>query len=217
MDSQQINERDLAFKEIEEMRFPVVNVRRTANLASAPVNIFGMAMGLFMLSAPMMKWCTYDSATLATAQIFGGICEYILGIYDWYQGKSILCFSDFLFGFLHLSIYYSVGLAKYEITRSTVNFCTHLQGTFFVLFLVALLGLFLACYYKGLMYKINYGLLILATVFVIVWQYRHVTWAEKTAGYITFFASICLWFTAMGRLLNDVYQKDIIGVVNPQI
>ena len=217
METKQLDEMEYAFNEIKEMRFPVVNIRRTANLAAAPINIFGMAMGLFMLSCPMMSWCTYDSATLATAQIFGGLCEYIIGIYDWYQGKSVLCFSDFLFGFLHLTIYYSVGLAKYEITRSTVNDGTYLQGTFFVLFLVALLGLFLATLYKGIMYKVNYGLLILATVFVIVWQYRDVVWARKTAGYFIFFSSLALWFTGLARLLNDVFQRELVSIVNPQI
>ena len=59
--------RDNAMREIDNIRFPIINVRRTSNLAVAPVNNFAMAMGLFMLSLPLMKWCDFRSPSLATA------------------------------------------------------------------------------------------------------------------------------------------------------
>ena len=87
-----------AMREIDNIRFPIINIRRTSNLAVAPANTFGMAMGLFMLSLPLTGWCDFRSPTLAIALVFGGLCEYIIGIYDWYQGKTVLCFIDFIFG-----------------------------------------------------------------------------------------------------------------------
>ena len=218
--------RDNAMREIDNIRFPIINVRRTSNLAVAPVNNFAMAMGLFMLSLPLMKWCDFRSPSLATALIFGGLCEYIIGIYDWYQGKTILCFLDFIFGLLHLLIYYSFRLCEYEITRVNENFESYLIGTFFTLYLVVLLALVLACKSKGLMHIINLGLLILSDILVLVWQYHDWTKGKgnrdyprfrKAVGYFIFFSSLSIWFTGVGKLINDIFQKDLIPMIKPDL
>ena len=218
--------RENAFREIDSIRFPIINVRRTSNLAVAPVNTFGLAMGLFMLSLPLTKWCDFRSPTLATALMFGGLCEYIIGIYDWYQGKTILCFIDFIFGLLHLLIYYSFRLCEYEITTVSEEFESYLIGTFFTLYLVILLTLIVACKGKGIFHLVNLGLLILADIFIIVWQYRHgyenfqskhKENIKKTAGYFLFFASLSIWFTGVGKLVNDIFQKDIIPMIKPDL
>ena len=223
--------REYAIREIDNIRFPVINIRRTSNLAVAPANTFGMAMGLFMLSLPLMTWCEFRSPTLATALVFGGICEYIIGIYDWYQGKTVLCFIDFIFGLLHLLIYYSFRLCEYDITSVNERFQSYLYGTFFTLYLVALLTLVIACKAKGYIHLINLFLLILADIMVIVWQFRHkedfnkekgedkkqLINVKKAAGYFLFFASLSLWFTGVGTLINDIFQKDVIPLIKPDI
>ena len=94
--------------DINSIRFPLINIRRTSNLAVAPINTFGLAIGLFMLAAPLMEWCEFKSPTLGVIFACGGVCQYIIGIYDWYQNKTILCFIDFIFSFLHFLLYYFV-------------------------------------------------------------------------------------------------------------
>ena len=217
--------REYAFREIDNIRFPIINIRRTSNLAVAPANTFGMAMGLFMLSLPLMKWCDFRSPTLATALVFGGICEYIIGIYDWYQGKTVLSFIDFIFGLLHLLIYYSFRLCEYDITPVNEKFESHLYGTFFTLYLVALLTLLIACKAKGYLHLINIILLILADLMVMIWQYSYKKYSgygrlkriKQAAGYFLFFSSLTLWFTGVGKLINDIFQKDIIPFIKPDL
>ena len=214
-----------AMREIDNIRFPIINIRRTSNLAVAPVNTFALAMGLFMLSLPLTGWCDFRSPTLATALVFGGLCEYIIGIYDWYQGKTVLCFIDFIFGLLHLLIYYSFRLCEYELTRVSEKFESYLIGTFFTLYLVILLGLILACKDKGLIHLVNLGLLIVADVLVITWQYCHKKYPDwgrlkrtkKAAGYFLFFSSLSIWFTGVGKLINDIFQSDIIPLIRPDL
>ena len=217
---------DNSMREIDAIRFPIFNIRRTSNLAVAPVNTFGMAMGLFMLSLPLMNWCEFRSPILATALMFGGLCEYIIGIYDWYQGKTILCFLDFIFGLLHLLIYYSFRLCEYDITRVKEDFESYLYGTFFTLYLVVLLALVLACKSKGIIHMAYLGLLIIADIFVMVWQYRytnnknenkHKDRIKKVAGYFLFFASLLLWYTGVGKLMNEIFEKDIIPLIKPDL
>ena len=216
-------QRENALREIDNIRFPIINIRRTSNLAVAPVNTFGLAMGLFMLSLPLMDWCEFRSPILATALMFGGLCEYIIGIYDWYQGKTVLCFIDFIFGLLHLLIYYSFRLCEYQITKVPAEFESYLIGTFFTLYFVVLLGLVLACKNKGIIHIAYLGFLILADMFVMIWQYRykhnnkHKKRNKKTAGYFLFFASLLLWYTGVGKLMNDIFQNDIIPLIKPDL
>ena len=211
--------------EIEKIRFPIINIRRTSNLAVAPANTFGMAMGLFMLSLPLTGWCDFRSPTLATALVFGGLCEYIIGIYDWYQGKTVLCFIDFIFGLLHLLIYYSFRLCEYEIKPVDENFESYLYGTFFTLYLVVLVALAVACKDKGLIHLVNLFLLIISDIMIMVWQYRfkkdggkkRLVRVKKAAGYFIFFSSISLWLTGVGKLINDIFQSDIIPLIRPDL
>ena len=110
--------------------WPTFNIKRTANLAIAPVNYFGMAFGLFMLAAPMMGWISYRSPTLGAILCFGGICEYIFGILNWYEYRTIQSFIDFVFAFLHLTIFYTTDLGMYQIPVP-IYYHTYMQGTFY--------------------------------------------------------------------------------------
>ena len=217
---------DYLRREIEKITFPIINIRRTSNLAVAPVNNFAMAMGIFMLSLPLMGWCELRSPTLATALVFGGLCDYIIGIYDWYQGKTLLCFLDFIFGLLHLVFYYSFRLCEYEITRVKEDFRSPMIATFFLLYLVILLALVLACKSKGLIHLVNLGLLIISDILLLVWEYRN--WPEahkntrqkrtgKAAGYFMFFASITIWLTGVGKFINEIFQSDLIPMIKPDL
>ena len=216
--------RENAFKEIDSIRFPIINNRRTSNLAVVPVNTLGLAMGLFKLSLPLIGWCDFRSPSFATALMFGGLCEYIIGIYDWYQGKTILCFIDFIFGLLHLLIYYSYRFCEYEITPVSAKFESYLYGTFFTLYLVILLALIVACKDKGIFHIVNLGLLFFADLFIMIWQFRinrdnedKLRGLKQIAGYILFFTSIIIWFTGVGKLINDIFQKDIIPMIKPEL
>ena len=132
---------------------------------------------------------------------------------------------------MHLLIYYSFRLCEYDITPVNERFQSYLYGTFFTLYLVALLTLVIACKAKGYIHLINLFLLILADIMVIVWQFRHkedfnkekgedkkqLINVKKAAGYFLFFASLSLWFTGVGTLINDIFQKDVIPLIKPDI
>ena len=90
--------------ELDSLRFPVFNYKRHSNLAVTPANLFAMAFGLYMIAAPMMGWIDFNSPTLGSALCFGGICEYLIGFYNWYEGRAIQSFIDFVFGLLHLLV-----------------------------------------------------------------------------------------------------------------
>lgn len=201
--------------ELDKMRFPISHIRRTSKLARAPANIFGMAFGLFMLAAPLMDWIGFESPTLGACFAFAGICEYIIGIFNWYEGRTVQSFVDFVFGFLHLTIFYTVELGKYSIEIPRLN--SYMQGTFYCLWFVMILMVILAAKDRGFMYLLNGLLLALGTLFIIIWEFSGRKWQRQLAGYFIFFASILLWLTGFFRVINAAFRDRIIPCIDPAL
>jgi succinate-acetate transporter protein len=200
--------------ELNRVPFPTINYRQKLNLGLSTVNFFALAMGLYMLTAPMMGWIDYQSPTLGTAYMFGGFCQYLIGFYDWYQGRTMLSFVDFVFGLLHLTYYYTADLGKYSIWVPN-EYHTYMQGVFYCLWFAMLLVLLISVKDKGCIYSIYVFLLGLGCVFLIIWEFSKKTWARKAAGYIIFIASIFIWYAGLARLMNFVYSIDSFPLVSP--
>ena len=200
--------------ELDKLRLPMINYHQKVNFGLSVVNFFGLAMGLFMMAAPMMGWIDYQSPTLGTALMFGGICQYLIGFYDWYQGRTMLSFIDFIFGLLHLVFFYTADLGKYSIWVPN-QYHTYMQGVFYCLWFVILLFVIISTRNRGCIHTIYMFLLALATIFLIIWEFSKRTWCRKVVGYILLVASILIWYTGIGRLFGNVYQNDCAPLVTP--
>ena len=193
--------------ELDKMTLPTVNFHRLVNFGISSVNFFALAMGLYMFAAPMMGWIDYESPTLGTALMFGGICQYLIGFYDWYQGRTMLSFFDFIYGILFLVHYYTADLGKYSIWVPT-EYTTYMQGVFYCLWLAILLFVLISLRGRGCVYMIYLFLLALGTIFLLIWEFSGRTWPRKAAGYFYFFASIFIWYTGLGRLMSSINHCD---------
>jgi succinate-acetate transporter protein len=205
---------DAYLLELDKLRLPMINYHQKVNIGLSVVNFFGLAMGLFMMAAPMMGWIDYQSPTLGTALMFGGICQYLIGFYDWYQGRSMLSFIDFIFGLLHLCFYYTADLGKYSIMVPHY-YHTYMQGVFYCLWFALLLIVVISLKNRGCIHVLYMFLLALALIFVIIWEFSKRTWCRKVAGYIIFVASILIWYAGLGRLISNVYATDCLPMISP--
>ena len=205
---------DSYLNEIDRIPFPTITYMERPNLGLSVVNFFGMAMGLFLIAAPMMRWIDYESPSLGTAYMFGGFCEYLIGFYDWYMGRTMLSFIDFIFGLLHLVFYYTADLGKYSILVP-YEYHTYMQGVFYILWFVLLLVVIFSLRDKGCIYILYMFLLALGTIFVIIWEFSKKTWPMKLAGYIIFIASILIWYAGFSRLMTNVYGNDCFPLASP--
>lgn len=201
---------------LDNLWFPLLRVKRNLRLAVAPANTLGMAFGIFMCAAPLMDWIDFASPTLGSCLCFAGICEYIIGILSWFEGRTLQSFIDFVFGFLHLVIFGTTELGKYSIYVNP-NYHTYMQGTFYVFWLVMLLVVLIALKDRGFIYIIAFFFLALGCVFLIIWEFSGRTWTEKFAGYLFFFASLALWIGAFMQLLWRILGIDLtpIGLPRP--
>ena len=200
--------------ELDSLRFPVFNYKPKSTFALTSANIWGMAFGLYMIAAPMMGWIKYNSPTLGSILCFGGICEYIIGIYNWHQGRAIQSFIDFTFGLLQLTIYFTSELGKYSIPVP-YNYTSYMQGTFYCLWLAMLLFLFLSLRNYGVLYMVNLFLLFLSCMFALIWHFSRRTWCRKASGYLLLVSSITLFLTGIYHLLNGVFREPLVPTVLP--
>ena len=191
--------------ELDKMRLPTVNYHYLVNYGVSSVNFFALAMGLFMFAAPMMGWIDYESPTLGTALMFGGICQYLIGFFDWYKGQTMISFIDFIFGILHLVYFYTADLGKYSIWVPN-EYYTYMQGVFYCLWFAILIFVIISSKGKGCNVIFFMFLLALATIFIIVWEFAQKTWPRKVAGYILLVASILIWIQGVTRLMNSIYH-----------
>ena len=198
---------------------PKINIIKSSQFTIVPLNDFSLAMSLFLISLFLLEWLNFSSPIFSKIQIFGGICEYIFGFFNWYQGKTLFCFIDFIFGLLHLLIYYSYELSRYEIKSINKNFESYLIGAFFTIYLIILIVLFIAGNNEGILYKINMGILILADIFTLTWQFRYKKDHEynknikNIIGFFLFFASFSIWYSGLGKLLNHNFKKELVPMV----
>ncbi len=199
---------------LDNLPFPIFNYKRHPNCAITPANIFAMAFGLYMIAAPMMGWIDYNSPSLASCLCFGGICEYLIGFYNWYEGRGLQSFIDFIFGLLHLTIYFTSELGKYSIPVP-YEYHTYMQGVFYCLWFAILLFVILSARTRGCIHVVYLFLIALATVFIIIWEFSKRTWCRKTAGYMLFIASIFIWYTGLARLFGNIYSNDCFPFVTP--
>ena len=200
--------------ELDRIPFPTINYRRKVEMGLSVVNFFALALGLFMISAPLMGWIGYESPTLGTAYMFGGFCEYLIGFYDWFQGRTMLSFIDFIFGLLHFTFYYTADLGKYGIWVPE-EYCTYMQGVFYILWFVLFIVVIVSLKDRGCIYIIYMFLLTLGLVFIVVWEFSGKTWARKTAGYAILVASVLIWYAGFGRLMKNVYANDCMPLISP--
>ena len=200
--------------ELDTLKFPVFNYKRQPNFAITPANLFAMAFGIYMIAAPMMGWIDYNSPTLASCLCFGGICEYLIGFYNWYEGRAIQSFIDFVFGLLHLTIYFTSELGKYSIPVP-YDYYTYMQGTFYCLWLAMLLFLLLSMAGRGWMYIFNLFCLFLGFLFAVVWHFSKRKWSRKAAGYCLFITACLIWITGICHLLNGVLRSPIVPCITP--
>ena len=209
-----MRDREAYLLELDKLVLPTVHYHQNVNFGLSTVNFFGLAMGLFMMAAPMMGWIDYESPSLSTAYFWGGICEYLIGFYDWYQGRTMLSFIDFIYGILHLVFFFTADLGKYSIWVPT-EYHTYMQGVFYCLWFAILLFVLLSLRDRGCIYKIYIFLLALGTVFLLIWEFSKRTWSRKAAGYIFFIASIIIWYTGVARLMTNTYHCNEAPLCTP--
>ncbi len=207
---EKINKNKIKIKNI-----PKVKIKEYINFPTSIYSYFLISFGLFVLSCNC-AWNEYGTTTLPSTFLFIGLFQYILGIYDFYQGNNFLFIQNIIFGIRYINFF----LNYFEINglKRTKNIFSSIQGvidfimfSFLTIFSMIIKG-------KSIIYFIDYFTLLISNAFFVLSGYAEdYKIIIKITGYLLFFNSIIFWLTGMCLVINDISQKKYIKFVEPRI
>ena len=195
----------------------IVVKRNTTSLGPSVVNWFALAAGYALVSFPLMGWFHMSSPVPSVLLIFAGLILYILGIYDWYKGKTAVMMINFVTGLVFLRIpltsLYSLatGIPPENEVRSKI------EGTFYIFIFVLLLVLVYAVFHGSYIYLITIFLWAVGYLLLLMWEYSDGYRIRKAAGYFFFFNAIVDWIIGTCHLMNSTSLQPIIGLTIPEL
>ena len=114
--------RPLKTTEIEEnfQQITIKTIRKDIH-ANSPVGFLGFAFACFLTGVSFTNLTKYTSTHLSEYLFFGGFCQYLIGIFDWYRGNTIGCFISVNFGLYNMVFLFWELLPKYAIADARYN------------------------------------------------------------------------------------------------
>ena len=189
---------------LEHLQFPLINVRRTADFPSSTMNNFAFAIGLFMISCIKANIIVKNNREFFIAYfLFGGACQYLYGIFNWFKGQTLYSLTDFLFSLLFSSVY-----LKYTYYQAPNDEFYKMEGIFYILWCVLFLIIIIGLKGKNILYTIIYSILLLSFIFVVVDVYISKSVITKISGYCLMVASAVIWVTGVINLILDTFRKE---------
>ena len=197
---------------------PKMNIRKISTLSDSIINYFSIGICLFLNSAYNLKWFKlHDNEKFSFAFfIFAAGVLYIIGIFNWYEGKEILFLFDFILSFYFLTIYFKeenyikiLGKFNGDIFDSKENY--KLQGIFYILIFCLFFIMGFSAFKKGIIYIVNYFILFVGSVFLFIdfyWEKKH-NWIDDVHYYIFLVSGALMWIIGILKIVNQGFlSKD---------
>ena len=204
-------------KENEDLtKLLILNIKKTSFFPTSSYCYLFISIGLFILGCQSTGWCDYGSTFINSAFLFIGICQYILGLYDWYQGYNILYMQNIVFGIWYMSFF----LNNFEINgiKKPKHIFSYFQGITDLIMLVFVSIIAILVKGKGIAYTIDYFLLFFCFSFLALSGYStDYQIIIKISGYVFFTSFIFFWLTGISLIINDVFNDKIIKFVEPRL
>lgn len=188
---------------LEHLQFPLINVRRTADFPSSTINNFAFAVGLFMISCIKANIIVKNNEKFFIAYfLFGGVCQYLYGILNWFKGHTLYSLTDFIFSLLFFSVYLKYNYHPVE------NDFYKMEGPFYIIWCVLFLVIIIGLKGKNILYTIIYAILLVSFIFVVIDVYINKSVITKISGYCLMVASAVIWVGGIINLITDTFRKE---------
>ena len=197
---------------------PKMNIRKISTLSDSIINYFSIGICLFLNSAYNLGWLELDHNKKFSFAffIFAAGVIYVIGIFNWYEGKEILFLFDFILSFYFLTIYFKeenyikiLGKFNSDIFDSNENY--KLQGIFYILIFCLFFIMGFSAFKKGIIYIVNYFILFVGFVFLFIdfyWEKKH-NWIDDVHYYIFLVSGALMWIIGILKIVNQGFlSKD---------
>ena len=196
---------------LQRIQNNVFHVKCKNQLSDSIVDFFAMAIGFFMfgcINAEIIfsgetKYLFYGNIIIA------GIVQIILGVYEWYKGKSISILTNFSFGLLFISWF----LKYYLIETEGLSKDQKYEGAIYIIWFLLVLIIIFGVKNKGIIYSIDYLAVAVGFLFLMIFKYAKINWIKITYGYAFIVSGALFWITGLLRLVNNAFLNNNLGLV----
>lgn len=194
--------------------FPLIHIRQYSYLSESVINYLGIGLCLFIYGCHGLKWFDIEDERYKQFYLgyflLSGIALYVIGIFNWYEGKELIFLLDFVLSFLFIAIYFK---NQQNIFGFISDFATNndkLEGIFYILLFCLLLVMGISSKDKGIIYIIDFAVLFVTYVFLFVFKFFKTSIIEKIDNYMFIVSGGLFWLTGLFKLLNSLLYGTII-------
>ena len=197
-------------------KLPILKIQSSSCYPTGPYCFFFISIGFFILGCQATGWYEYGSTFINSIFFILGICQYILGIYDWYQKNNLLSLQNIIFGIWYIS--YFLNIFEVNGVKKSRTIYNYIQGLIDLAMLLFICILILTVKGKGIAYTIDYFGLFFAFAFLALCGYSNDhKIVIKIAGYVYFVNFVLFWLTGLSIVINDLFIVTKIKLVEPRI
>ena len=191
-------------KDQKNIFVPSINTRNIPFFAVSILNYFAIGISLVIFAFINKEWfkthLDKNKEFFVKYYLVSGIVLYVIGIFDWYEGKELIYLIDFIFSFYFISLF----LKEKEIGDITQD-CDNdkLHGTFYIIFFALFFFVAVSSKNKGPIYILDYAVLFLGYFFLFIYKYIQKDWIKDIYSYIFIISGVFYWITGFLKLFDS--------------
>jgi len=195
-------------EEIIKRITPLINMRRITIISDSIINYFSIGVCFVIYGLYGLEWLKVSEeqnrAFYLGYFLVSGICLYVIGIFNWYEGKELIFLIDFIMSFLFLTISFKYQELGFITDSLGFNDNDILQSIFYILFFCFLFVIGISSKDKGLIHIINYAALFVTYAFLFVYKFFKNDAIKIISCYIFIVCGAFFWITGILKLMNSM-------------
>lgn len=184
-----------------------IKTKKVDTLSVAPIGLFGYAFSCYIVGLGKLGIIELASVNSGIGLVFGGLCQYVIGFYDWYRGQSLNAFLGIGFGIFNMcftfwSIFNAQGVANYPSNEANAYFC--------LLWAVTEVFIVIASYPGSKISFINNIFVFLSFTVQTFGGFFDEDWLQKLAGVILLIIATFMMYITFAILINSTFDRTIL-------
>jgi succinate-acetate transporter protein len=200
-------------KEDETIKNLTIKISRVDIHANSPVGFLGFAFACFLTGVSFTKITDYTSTHLSEYFFFGGLCQFFIGIFDWYRGNTIGSFISINFGLYNIVFLFWELFPKYNIADIRAN---KSAGIFNVGMSILTLSDFIDAFPGGKINLLNQFIVFISFILGTINSFKPNDNLTKAIGYIYFLITAVTLYIYFALQLMFIYGHKILPLLEKE-
>ena len=188
------------------------NIKEISLLSESIIDYLSIGIVLFIFGYYNLDW--FDIKEKINKQFFlyyfliAGIILYIIGIFNWHEGRELLFLMNFILSFYFVAYFLKEQNLNY-ISEKYEIIGTKLSGIFYILIFTLFLVISISSKSKGIFYILNLYILSLAFLFLFLHKFLDYDWIKTVYSYIFVVSGVLYWLIGILKLINSMLKTSM--------